>query len=69
MWDKCCVFYYRSDYDNGPKEIAFVFPDDKKDYDHRQHWICEQGRLETEEIMHMSKTFLTALLQNKSKKN
>ena len=30
MPDKCCVFDCRSNYDNGPKEIVFFFPDGKK---------------------------------------
>ena len=39
MPDKCCVFNCRSNYDNGPKETVFFFPDEKKDYDLRQRWI------------------------------
>ena len=30
MPDKCCVFNCRSNYDNGPKETVFLFPDEKK---------------------------------------
>ena len=33
MPDKCCVFNCRSNYDNGPKETVFFFPDEKKDFD------------------------------------
>ena len=33
MPDKCCVFNCRLNHDNGPKEIVFFFPDEKKDYD------------------------------------
>ena len=32
MPGKCCVFNCRSNYDNGPKETVFFFPDEKKDY-------------------------------------
>ena len=32
MPDKCCVFNCRSNYDNGPKETVFFFPDEKKDF-------------------------------------
>ena len=32
MPDRCCVFNCRSNYDNGPKETVFFFPDEKKDY-------------------------------------
>ena len=33
MPDKCCVFNCRSNYDNGPKETVFFFPDEKKYFD------------------------------------
>ena len=34
MPDKCCVFNSELNYDNGPKEIVFFFPEEKqKDYD------------------------------------
>ena len=33
MPDKSCVFNCRSNYDNGPKETVFFFPDEKKDFD------------------------------------
>ena len=39
MPDKCCVFNCRLNYDNSPKETAFFFPNEKKDYDLRQRWI------------------------------
>ena len=39
MPDKCCVFNCRPNYDNGPKETVFFFPNEKKDYDLRQRWI------------------------------
>ena len=32
MPDRCCVFNCRLNYDNGPKETVFFFPDEKKDY-------------------------------------
>ena len=38
MPDKCCVFKCRSDYDNGPKETFFSFPNKKK-HDLRQRRI------------------------------
>ena len=28
-----CVFNCQLNYDNGPKETVFFFPDEKKDYD------------------------------------
>ena len=30
---KCCVFNCRLNYDSGPKETIFFFPDEKKYYD------------------------------------
>ena len=44
MPDKCCVFNCRLNYDNSPKETAFFFPNEKKDYVNkimylRQRWI------------------------------
>ena len=36
MTDKCCVFNCRSNYDSGPKETFFFFPDEKKHYDLRK---------------------------------
>ena len=39
MLDKCCVYKCRSNYDDGPKETVFFFPDERKDYDLRQRWI------------------------------
>ena len=39
MPDKCCVFNCQSNYDNGPKETVFFFPNDKNDYDLRQRSI------------------------------
>ena len=44
MLDKCCVFNYRLNYDNGPKKTVFFFPDEKKDYDLRQPWIRSVNR-------------------------
>ena len=40
MPDKCCVFNSELNYDNGPKEIVFFFPEEKKDYDieSREGW-------------------------------
>ena len=39
MPGKCCVFNCRLNYDNGPKETVFFFPDEKRDYDLRQRLI------------------------------
>ena len=39
MLDKCCAFNCRSNYDGGPKETVFFFPDEKKYYNIWQGWI------------------------------
>ena len=44
MPDKCCIFNCRSNYDNGPKETVFFFPDEEKDYHLRQRWIRSVNR-------------------------
>ena len=46
MPDKCCIFKCRSNYDDGPKETVFFFPDEKKECDLRQSWIKFVNRVD-----------------------
>ena len=46
MPDKCCIFKCRSNYDDGPKETVFFFPDEKKECDLRQRWIKFVNRVD-----------------------
>ena len=46
MPDKCYIFKCRSNYDDGPKETVFFFPDEKKECDLRQRWIKFVNRVD-----------------------
>ena len=44
MPGKCFIFNCRSNYDDGPKETVFFFPDEKKDYDIRLRLMLDRRR-------------------------